>query len=127
MTDATIAEHHRRPLLKVIRAKCLDCCCGDRVEVKHCTVIHCDLHPYRMGKNPFFSRTPKDKDMIKENLYSICRNIWYHVRDHTQRWSGLIHGAFLNKNACYDTTFWNIGWCFLFATIMLLLMQRGVL
>jgi len=66
MTDATMAEHHRRPLLKVIRAKCLDCCCGDRVEVKHCAVIHCDLHPYRMGKNPFFSRTPKDNPLTQE-------------------------------------------------------------
>ena len=69
MTDATMAEHHRRPLLKVIRAKCLDCCCGDRVEVKHCAVIHCDLHPYRMGKNPFSNRskpfTQDQKDQLK--------------------------------------------------------------
>mgnify|MGYP003638904376 FL=1 len=45
--------HVKRPLLKVIRAKCIDCCCGDRTEVKHCPVTDCDLHPYRLGKNPF--------------------------------------------------------------------------
>lgn len=38
--------------LKAIRAKCIDCCCGDRQEIKYCTVEKCALYPYRMGKNP---------------------------------------------------------------------------
>lgn len=38
--------------LKAIRAKCLDCCCGDKKEVKECTLEKCTLHPYRMGKRP---------------------------------------------------------------------------
>jgi hypothetical protein len=43
----------RSPLLKVIRAKCLDCCCGSAAEVRRCHLKHCPLWPYRMGENPF--------------------------------------------------------------------------
>ena len=39
--------------LRAIRAKCLDCCGGSPAEVRECEITHCDLHPYRMGKNPF--------------------------------------------------------------------------
>lgn len=38
--------------LKAIRAKCLDCCCGDKKEVRECIIEKCSLHPYRMGKRP---------------------------------------------------------------------------
>ena len=39
--------------VKVIRLKCLDCCCGNSNEVKECTVTRCPLHPFRLGKNPY--------------------------------------------------------------------------
>ena len=35
---------------KAIRAKWLDCCCGDRIEVKLCPVTKCPLWIYRLGK-----------------------------------------------------------------------------
>lgn len=35
---------------KSIRAKCLDCCCGQQAEVRRCTVKTCALWRYRMGK-----------------------------------------------------------------------------
>lgn len=38
--------------IQAIRAKCLDCCCGQANEVKLCTAIRCPLHPFRLGKNP---------------------------------------------------------------------------
>lgn len=38
--------------LMAIKEKCLDCCCGDSKEVKHCTVANCALFPFRMGRNP---------------------------------------------------------------------------
>lgn len=38
--------------LKAIRAKCLDCCCGQWYEVKMCTVKGCPLYEYRFGHNP---------------------------------------------------------------------------
>ena len=39
-------------LLKVIRAHCLDCCCGSFEEVKECGSPSCDLYPYRFGSDP---------------------------------------------------------------------------
>ena len=33
--------------VKAIKAKCLDCCCGDRGEVKECPVKDCPLWQYR--------------------------------------------------------------------------------
>lgn len=38
--------------LKAIRAKCLDCSCGNNAEVRKCEVPACPLYPYRMGHNP---------------------------------------------------------------------------
>lgn len=48
--------HEKKPLLRAIREKCLDCCCGVQSEVRLCTVVKCPLYPYRMGKNPFSER-----------------------------------------------------------------------
>ena len=38
--------------LKVIRLKCLDCCCGSPAEVSKCTAERCPLWRYRFGTNP---------------------------------------------------------------------------
>lgn len=50
--------HTPRSLIKVIRAKCVECCCGGVAEVKRCTAISCHLWPLRMGKNVF--RPPRE-------------------------------------------------------------------
>ena len=39
---------------KAIKAKCLDCCCGQMSEVRNCLVISCPLYNFRNGHNPFF-------------------------------------------------------------------------
>jgi hypothetical protein len=39
--------------LRAIRAKCLDCSCGKRAEIRRCPVTDCPLYQYRMGKNPY--------------------------------------------------------------------------
>lgn len=44
--------------VKAIRAKCLDCCCGNRAEIENCTITKCALYPFRFGKNPY--RTKKE-------------------------------------------------------------------
>ena len=49
--------HLKRPILRAIRAKCLDCCVGSESEVRRCHITDCDLWPYRMGKNPFSLQT----------------------------------------------------------------------
>lgn len=38
--------------LRAIRAACLDCCAGQRTEVRECHLEDCPLWPYRMGRNP---------------------------------------------------------------------------
>lgn len=38
--------------IKSIRAKCLDCCCGQTQEVRLCPSQNCALWLYRMGKRP---------------------------------------------------------------------------
>ena len=38
--------------MKAIRAKCVDCCCGQIQEVRLCPASSCPLYPYRMGHNP---------------------------------------------------------------------------
>lgn len=53
--------------LKAIRAKCLDCCCGQIVEVRYCTALKCPLNPYRMGHKPKATITPT-KDIYPEKV-----------------------------------------------------------
>jgi hypothetical protein len=50
--------HEPAPLLRVIRAKCLDCSAGVESEIRKCTAIGCALWPYRMATNPF--RAPRE-------------------------------------------------------------------
>ena len=38
--------------MKAIRAKCLDCCCGQMNEVRLCPCKGCPLWAYRMGHRP---------------------------------------------------------------------------
>lgn len=37
---------------KSIRLKCIDCCCGDKTEVRLCPAFNCALWPFRMGISP---------------------------------------------------------------------------
>jgi len=39
--------------VKALRARCLDCCCGDASEVRKCVATDCPSWPFRMGTNPF--------------------------------------------------------------------------
>lgn len=38
--------------LQAIRAKCIDCMCGNKTEVARCPCTECPLFPYRDGHNP---------------------------------------------------------------------------
>ncbi|MAI61991.1 MAG: hypothetical protein CBB87_05790 [Micavibrio sp. TMED27] len=62
--------HTKKPLLKVIRKKCIDCCAGKYSEVQKCAAKDCDLWPYRMGKNPFHKRkmTNEQKQAAAQRL-----------------------------------------------------------
>lgn len=57
--------------LKAIRAKCLDCCCGQANEVKLCPSAQCPLHAFRNGKNPYRTKkelTPEEKEALATRL-----------------------------------------------------------
>lgn len=45
-----IMKASKSTILKAIMAKCSDCCCGDKKEIKLCTIPKCALFPYRLGK-----------------------------------------------------------------------------
>jgi len=47
---------HPEKVMKVIRAKCVDCCGGSEAEVRKCVQFDCPLWPMRMGKNPFYGK-----------------------------------------------------------------------
>jgi hypothetical protein len=44
--------HREKNPLKALRARCLDCCCGQASEVRKCTAVGCPSWPFRMG-DPF--------------------------------------------------------------------------
>jgi len=61
-----VADKKRVPLLKIIRMKCLDCCCWQENEVRLCENKDCILHEFRMGKNPIKRiLTEKQKEELR--------------------------------------------------------------
>ena len=68
--------------LKAIRAKCLDCCCGQVNEVKYCVCEDCPLWPYRHGHNParkgvggkggqLFKKSNSDAKNVSESVKGV--------------------------------------------------------
>jgi len=56
-------------LLKILRLKCLDCCCWQEREVRLCPAEDCILHPFRFGKKPEQLRrklTEKQKEALRK-------------------------------------------------------------
>ena len=39
--------------MNAIRRKCIDCCGGERSEVRRCEAIDCPLWPHRLGGDPY--------------------------------------------------------------------------
>lgn len=58
--------------LKAIRQHCLECSCGSAYEVKNCVIHDCNLYPFRLGSNPFRTRsmTDEQKQAAAERLKS---------------------------------------------------------
>lgn len=52
--------------VKAIRAKCLDCCCGQQNEVALCPSADCPLHPFRFGKNPYRTKRVYTEEQLAE-------------------------------------------------------------
>ena len=58
--------------LKAIRQHCLDCSNGSASEVKNCSIASCSLYEFRLGRNPFRTRsmTDEQKQAAAERLKS---------------------------------------------------------
>ena len=65
--DEQMADKILTPL-KAIRAKCMDCCCGQAKEIKLCNMKNCPLYPYRMGKIPKVDKDIDEGDIEEKNI-----------------------------------------------------------
>jgi hypothetical protein len=54
-------------ILRAIRVKCLDCCCGVPSEVARCGIKSCPLHALRAGKDPRPARSAPALPFGKSN------------------------------------------------------------
>ena len=62
--------------LRAIRAKCIDCCCGQISEVRNCPCTSCPLHSYRMGKsNRTRTMTEEQKQAARDRLIAARAKI----------------------------------------------------
>lgn len=58
--------------VKVIRLKCLDCCCGSSKEVALCPAKDCPSWEWRFGKNPYRGeRTEAQKAASRESMRKL--------------------------------------------------------
>lgn len=53
--------------MRAIRAKCLDCCCGQVVEVRLCAAENCPLWEYRMGHRPKEDKQVEEDEKIEKS------------------------------------------------------------
>ena len=56
--------------VKAIRELCLECCCGNRAEVKSCLATRCPHYAFRFGKNHYIKRdlTDEQKSAMRDRL-----------------------------------------------------------
>ena len=60
--------------LKALRARCLDCCCGDSSEVRKCVATDCPSWPFRMGTNPF-RKKPVLSEAERQRRTALLRGV----------------------------------------------------
>jgi hypothetical protein len=59
--------------LKALRARCLDCCCGNATEVRKCVAVDCPSWPFRMGANPFRAKREISDERKREMAERLAR------------------------------------------------------
>lgn len=65
--------------VKVIRRYCLECCLESPKEVELCPAEGCWLHPFRMGTNPYRTRTTREyteeeREAARQRLKRVNEN-----------------------------------------------------
>ena len=53
--------------VKVIRAKCFECCGFQKAEIELCGIKDCALHEWRFGKNPYRKKITRP-DLIGKKI-----------------------------------------------------------
>ena len=61
--------------MQAIKAKCLDCCCGQAYEVRACTVVKCPLYPFHLGKNPNIKKREYTEEQL-EQMRQRMKKYW---------------------------------------------------
>ena len=70
----------KKDIVTAIKNKCLDCCCGQILEVRECTSVKCPLHPFRLGKDPY--KIKKElTDEQREAYAERMRNYWKNKKE----------------------------------------------
>jgi len=66
MSSAELEQlgHARMSPLKALRLKCLECSAGSAQEVRLCVVCSCPAWPFRMGKNPWQTKSSGNSDGV---------------------------------------------------------------
>lgn len=65
-------DEQRTSPLKAIKQYCrTQCCCDDMDSWKNCQIEDCQLHPFRLGKNPF----RKKRKMTDEQRKKIANRL----------------------------------------------------
>jgi hypothetical protein len=64
-SDILLRNHGEKNPLKALRARCLDCCCGQAAEVRKCTAVNCPSWPFRAGNNPFRQKRVMSDDQMR--------------------------------------------------------------
>jgi hypothetical protein len=55
--ELTALGHSPLSVLQALRARCIDCCAGQTVEVRRCVSVNCPSWPFRMSWNPWRDRS----------------------------------------------------------------------
>jgi hypothetical protein len=59
--------------LKALRARCLDCCCGNASEVRKCVAVDCPSWPFRMGVNPFRAKVELSAEQRAARVAALAK------------------------------------------------------
>lgn len=64
------------PVLRAVRAKCLDCSGGSPAEVAGCLVKTCPLYPFRLGRNPWRpDASPAQRAASRRNVTALANPV----------------------------------------------------
>lgn len=75
--EETESQEKGVSVLKAVKNHCLECSGYQREEVKECPRIHCNLYPFRFGKNPYRKKrqmSEEQKQAMKERMSKYWKN-----------------------------------------------------